>query len=383
VIIDFTEIPSGNRGGTHQDLFEQFACDFFETIGYKIIQRPHRGADRGKDLIILDSVETKEGPINIKWLVSCKHFAHSNKSVTPSDEINILERVRVHQCDGFLGFYSTLTSTGLSDFGTNLSSETKCSFYDYARIEKEILSSSQKSRILNTYFPKSSEKYHSIISFQNEPLEKSNTKVLSENDVLRIAQTAIILIEIIKIEERFSNSDDWEEKAHIINELYKFCEYSDKRISERVFRFLTGIASGTRYLLPSDFSIVIYSVIVSFYTPFGGSSIEDETNNGIQCTNIGFNLAYDAFIYLNDFKVALYGLLIMKYIYFVGKRIKDKETCDHVLQQFDDLKHTLSRPERNDLEDAKILTNIFRLDLDAKDMLIPEIPNYIYQKAKL
>lgn len=45
---------------------------------------------------------------HFRWLVSCKHFAASNKAVSEDDERNVLERVESFHADGFLGVYSTL-----------------------------------------------------------------------------------------------------------------------------------------------------------------------------------------------------------------------------------------------------------------------------------
>jgi hypothetical protein len=39
--------------------------------------------------------------------VSCKHFAHAGRSVGIDDEPSIIDRVRAHSCQGFLGIYST------------------------------------------------------------------------------------------------------------------------------------------------------------------------------------------------------------------------------------------------------------------------------------
>jgi hypothetical protein len=48
-------------------------------------------------------------------LVSCKYYTKSDKSVGVDDEVNILERLKQHRCDGFMGFYSTIGSSHLID----------------------------------------------------------------------------------------------------------------------------------------------------------------------------------------------------------------------------------------------------------------------------
>ena len=113
-ILDFKEIPRANVSNGEQDRFELFARDFLEYLGYKIVIDPNRGADGGVDVLVEEKRTGVGGETVIRWLVSCKHKAHSGQSVTPQDEANIRDRVDANNCHGFIGFYSTLPSTGLS-----------------------------------------------------------------------------------------------------------------------------------------------------------------------------------------------------------------------------------------------------------------------------
>ncbi|TCN75720.1 restriction endonuclease [Shewanella fodinae] len=92
-VLDFKEIPEAHIATGEQDTFELFARDFLDFIGYKIITNPDRGADGGVDLIVEESRTGVGGETIIRWLVSCKHKAHSGKSVTPTDDANIRDRV--------------------------------------------------------------------------------------------------------------------------------------------------------------------------------------------------------------------------------------------------------------------------------------------------
>ena len=84
-----------------------FAADFLGAKGCIIELPPARGADGGKDLIV--------SFLEKRYIVSCKHFAHSGRSVTERDEPSFLERTKQHKADGFIGFYSTLVSQALQD----------------------------------------------------------------------------------------------------------------------------------------------------------------------------------------------------------------------------------------------------------------------------
>jgi len=68
--------------------WEFFAADLLWHIGYEILEGPSEGTDQGKDLIVSKG--------NVIYLVSCKHYIGSNKSIGPSIESNILDRACRH-----------------------------------------------------------------------------------------------------------------------------------------------------------------------------------------------------------------------------------------------------------------------------------------------
>ena len=153
-ILDFKEIPIPTSG-ENRDQFELFAREFLELKGFKEIVGPDRGPDGGRDIIVEETRTGVGGEIRVKWLVSCKHKAHSGASVTPDDERDILDRVSTHNCDGFIGFYSTLPSSGLAAKlnASDLRYETLV--YDRERIERECLESSQGLALVRRFFPNS------------------------------------------------------------------------------------------------------------------------------------------------------------------------------------------------------------------------------------
>lgn len=111
-VLEFTELREAHIASGEQDSFEMFARDFLDYLGYRIIGNPDRGADGGKDLVVEEKRVGVGGESCVRWLVSCKHKAHSGSSVKPPDEPNIRDRVEANNCKGFLGFYSTLPKLG-------------------------------------------------------------------------------------------------------------------------------------------------------------------------------------------------------------------------------------------------------------------------------
>jgi hypothetical protein len=154
-ILDFKEIPEAHIANGLQDTFELFARDFLLFIGYKIITDPDRGADGGVDLIVEEIRSGVGGETTIRWLVSCKHKAHSGKSVSPNDDANIRDRVEANDCDGFIGFYSTLASSGLSGNLEGMKSKIEYQVFDKEKIESKILHSAKGLEIAERYFPNS------------------------------------------------------------------------------------------------------------------------------------------------------------------------------------------------------------------------------------
>ncbi len=159
--LDFTEIPSAKADKTQpgqQDTFELLAREVLELVGFTILCSPDRGADGGKDLIVEERRVGIGGETDIRWLVSCKHNAHTGVSVTPADEININDRLATHNCKGFLGFYSTIPSSGLS---ATINALSEHQVYDKERIERYLLSSSSGLEIVRRFFPDSYKRWRS------------------------------------------------------------------------------------------------------------------------------------------------------------------------------------------------------------------------------
>jgi hypothetical protein len=152
--IDFKEIPEAHLATGEQDTFELFATDFLESMGYNIIERPSRGPDLGQDLQVQEQRQGVGGKTTIRWLVSCKHKAHTGRSVSLDDEENIVERVESKGCDGFLAFYSTLPSSSLAERIKKLTSRFETQVFDRARIERYLLAKNCAD-VASRYFPES------------------------------------------------------------------------------------------------------------------------------------------------------------------------------------------------------------------------------------
>lgn len=154
-ILNFKEIPEAHIASGSQDEFEMFARDFLELMGYSIISNPDRGADGGIDIIAEEIRVGVGGRSYVRWLVSCKHKAHSGASVKPADESNIRDRVEANECAGFIGIYSTLPSSGLAKIIAGLGGKIETQVFDKERIEGKLLDTSKGVELAKRYFPRS------------------------------------------------------------------------------------------------------------------------------------------------------------------------------------------------------------------------------------
>lgn len=186
--IDFCEIPEAHVASGKQDSFELFARDFLtEILNFKILSDPSRGADGGKDIL---AEEIQYGTLSTNhtvWLVSCKHKAHSGKSVTPEDETNILDRMAQFKADGFIGFYSTLPSSGLNIRLDSYKDDHSIQIFDREKIESYILSK-KRYELFRRYFPQS---YTKWIEAEHKRLP---SKILASYEPLNCAVCGIDLL---------------------------------------------------------------------------------------------------------------------------------------------------------------------------------------------
>lgn len=151
--VDLLEIPSARGGNAGQDEFEHFARDFLSALGLTIEKEPNRGADGGCDFLARESLSGPIGGDSRLWLVSAKHYAHSNRSVTARDESNISDRITTFGAHGIIAFYSTLPERGLSDTLRKLNHK----IFDAGLIANLLISKPELDAVFRQYLPRSYE----------------------------------------------------------------------------------------------------------------------------------------------------------------------------------------------------------------------------------
>ena len=175
-ILRFLEISPAHNG-TERDQFELFAREVLVHEGFTVIAGPDRGADAGRDMIVEETRRGPGGSSIVRWLVSCKHKAHSGQSVTPADEQNLRDRIETHGCDGLICFYSTLPSSGLSTNLVALRPQFELIIYDSELIERKLIDNPWGRTLAARFMP---------ISFNNWMQSSQNLLTPQTNGVVPV-----------------------------------------------------------------------------------------------------------------------------------------------------------------------------------------------------
>ena len=181
--IDFTSIKTG-------DDFELLCRDVLKSKGINILSNPAVGPDQGKDILV--EVESKDElgrSEKFKYIVQCKHYAKSGKSVQEKDIGDFRSICDKHKAVGYFLIASTMPSTNLSSNfeGVNTKGDYRCLIWDKKDLEAEIENLDDSVEIIKRYNLKSD--FDNISSFIKRilnsesklPLEFSHT--ISEQKV--------------------------------------------------------------------------------------------------------------------------------------------------------------------------------------------------------
>lgn len=224
-MIDFKEIDSDGEN------WELFSRDFLEELGFYVESSPGRGADGGKDLLVTEQLRGNLNKYKFRWLVSCKHYAKSNRSVSEKDEINIQERLDSFSADGFIGFYSTLPSAGLMTRMEQLKENRKIKdfrFFDGKLIENYLVRVGY-SRLLLRFLPESYKriKPRHLVFNEYVPVRCDNCgKDLLENHHEESYEGVVCNAEIIE-----------EDQPNRVIDIYFSCKGAcDKRLEDKYWR---------------------------------------------------------------------------------------------------------------------------------------------------
>lgn len=148
-MIDFTELPSDGND------FELLVRELLYAKGLEVYWSG-KGADGGKDLLCIERHESCFKSSSQRWLIQCKHNAHSGRAVNKTDLDSIVDSCAEHNATGYLLVCSTFPSSNLvkrlEEIQTTKGIVTH--FWDCRSLERELLKPANWG-IANMFFPRS------------------------------------------------------------------------------------------------------------------------------------------------------------------------------------------------------------------------------------
>ena len=384
--LEFKEIEQANSGSGLQDDFELFCRDFLLHLGYEIVEGPDRGADGKKDMIVEENLKGIGNQKRVRWLVSCKHYAHSGKGVSDLDEPNIRDRIDTYKCNGFMGIYSTLVNASLSNILSKNKDKYDSLIYDRRAIERELLKINKDYDLIARYFPNSFEQYYKHLEkVKNVQLEgNKDVHYVQDTESFRTVMTVSLLIEFEKLKEEVYHSDTHSPDKDILNAIRKYSKHATIDFSIEVYEFVEDAVYQLKTKGGKELIELIFSTLTMFLPVYRESSIELYKEAILLGVNISESIVYEVIRYSGDFYTLMYGVNILKFFYLRAKnrRFDDIEKKIFLkFQSFIDMTKEYPSVDSNLQEE---MINVFIDDLKNSTLALPpfskEIMARIYEK---
>jgi Restriction endonuclease len=130
------------------------------------------GPDGGKDLICVERLSSLFGSSSRRWLIQCKHFAHSGRSVGTPDIDNIRDSCSQHGVQGYVLAASTYLSSSLVNRLEGIAADPAAnlltSYIDGPMIERLLLSPNL-FHVAQRFFPISASRHEWNVSRTDRP----------------------------------------------------------------------------------------------------------------------------------------------------------------------------------------------------------------------
>lgn len=148
-MLDFRELPEDGND------FELLVRELLYNRGLEVYWSG-KGVDGGKDLLCIETHDSNFKNTSQRWLVQCKHKAHSGHAVGKNDLDGIVDSCTEHDTTGYLLVCSTYPSSTVVKRMEEIQNTKGITthFWDCRVLEKEILKP-QNWSIANMFFPMS------------------------------------------------------------------------------------------------------------------------------------------------------------------------------------------------------------------------------------
>lgn len=175
-----------------------------------------KGADGGRDLVCIEKRGSFFEPDERRWLIQCKHNAHSGKSVGIKDLDEIADSCAQHNCQAYLLACSTYPSSGvvnrLEGISTNSKNPLVATYWDSVKIE-QLLSTPKSWVLAQRFFPVSCESEgwriyatespnHWVVTYKGYYFHLRNRISSSRDNHLKSIKSRISDFEAIELPEK-------------------------------------------------------------------------------------------------------------------------------------------------------------------------------------
>lgn len=170
--LDFSEIDN--------EQLEALVRDLLENMGFQV-KGMGRGQDGGMDMVATQCVGPI-GDLKINWLVQCKQYSGSGRSVSIRDLVPIVDLCRQHEAHHYLLVCTTLASSGI--ISRQREFEKSCTgpklmIWDGLELEKRLLEP-ENLPLVSRYFPQS------FARLPSSAREETEVSLVKQTDVLNL-----------------------------------------------------------------------------------------------------------------------------------------------------------------------------------------------------
>lgn len=169
-MLDFKELDQNG------DDFELLIRELLSNKGLEVYWSG-KGPDGGKDLICIERCKSNFKNFSRRWLVQCKHNAHSGKAVGVAELGAIENSCGLYNADGYILVSSTYPSATVVNIleGIEKNKKITTTFWDCRALERQLLVPENWS-LINMFFPKAAKRLGWQISKIDSNLWHANYK---------------------------------------------------------------------------------------------------------------------------------------------------------------------------------------------------------------
>ncbi len=173
-MLNFAELDSNG------DDFELLVRELLYNKGLEVYWSG-KGPDGGRDLLCVEKYKSNFKDVRKRWLIQCKHNAHSGNSVGINDLGSISNACSQHNADGYILVCSTYPSSSVVTMLEDIEQNEKIvtSFWDYQTLERQLLTPANWT-LISRFFPESLHK----IGFQVSQISSDFWRIFYKGTIL-------------------------------------------------------------------------------------------------------------------------------------------------------------------------------------------------------